>query len=324
MKAAVCTNYGPPEVVEIREVPQPVPKANELLVRVHATTVSSGDARIRGADFPLGMSLLAKSMFGFIKPRQPIFGSGYAGTVEAIGADVTKFSVGDRVFGERGFELATHAEYCCIGEDDSVVTMPANIGFEKAAAVTFGTPTSLMYLRDLGDIQSGQSVLINGASGCLGTAGVQLAKHFGAEVTGVCSTQNVQLVKSLGADQVIDYTQEDFTKNGLRYDFIYSTLGKVNLSQCWSSLKSDGVFLSAVASLPRLLYSKLIAMFSRRQIKDGVANPTKEDFQLFKELCEEGKLTPVIDRTFPLEQIVEAYRLVDSGHKKGSVVIKIA
>ncbi len=318
MKAVVYTKYGPPDVLRLKEVIKPSPKDDEILVKVIATTVTTGDVRLRKAD-----PFAVRTINGILRPRKNILGIEFAGRVESAGKDVKLFRSGDEVFGSTGVGLGAYAEYKCIPEKEAVALKPANISFEEAAAVSFGGITSLHFLRK-GNIKKGQKVLIYGASGSLGTAAVQLAKYFGAEVTGVCSTANIELVKSLGAEKVIDYTREDFSKDGVIYDVIYDTVGKSPFSKCIKSLKDRGYYLRAVhispSSLARGLWTKIT---SRKKVIGGISDDTKENVIFLKELIEAGKYKPVIDRRYPLEQIADAHRYVENGHKKGNVVITL-
>jgi NADPH:quinone reductase-like Zn-dependent oxidoreductase len=319
MKAIVCTEYGSPEVMQLKEVEKPTPKDNEILIKIDATTVTSGDVRIRKADpFPI------QFFYGFRRPKNnTILGSELAGEIEAVGKNVKQFKVGDPVFASTGTSLGTNAEYICLSEEGAVAIKPLNMTYEEAAAVPFGT-TSLIFLKDKGSIQPGQSVLIYGASGALGTAAVQLAKSFGTEVTGVCSTVNVDLVKSLGADKVIDYTKEDFTRNGKTYDIVFDTVGKSPFSGCLESLKPNGIYLRAVhMDLSSILQGLWASMTSSKKVMGGVAVGSKKDLIFLKELIEAGKIKSVIDRRYRLEQVAEAHRYVEQGHKKGSVVITV-
>jgi 2-desacetyl-2-hydroxyethyl bacteriochlorophyllide A dehydrogenase len=313
MKAVVCTKYGPPEVLQIQEVEKPTPKDNQLLIRVFATTVTSGDVRLRKAD-----PWLVRLFAGLLRPRKPILGSEVAGEVEAVGKDARQFKVGDLVFGA---SVSAYAEYTCVRDGGPRGVKPANMTFEEAAAIPFGALSALHFLRK-GNIRRGQSVLIYGASGGVGTAAVQLAKHFGAKVTGVCSTANLELVGSLGSDQVIDYTKDDFVQLAA-YDIIFDTVGKAGFSRSMKSLKKNGVFLSALALAP--VFRKLwAAVDGGKRVVGGVAKPKREDLVFLKELIEAGELRSIIDRRYPLEQIAEAHRYVEGGHKKGNVVISVA
>lgn len=324
MKAAVYERYGPPGVVKIKEVPKPIIKDNEVLIRIRATTVSSGDWRVRSLDVPFGFGLLARLMLGFFGPRQPILGSELAGDIAAVGKDVTKFKIGDAVFAQPGISLGCHAEYRAIPEDGAVALKPANLSYEQAAALSFGGTTALDFLKTKGNIQRGEKVLIIGASGTVGSAAVQLAKHFGAEVTGVCSTANLGLVASIGADKVIDYTKEDFTKNGETYDIILVAAGTAPFSRCKGSLNGNGRLLMVLSGLPDMVQIPWAALTSSKKVFAGPAAERAQDLLVIKELAEAGAFKPVIDRHYRLERIAEAHAYVDSGHKKGSVVITVA
>ncbi len=320
MKAIVCTEYGSPEVMQLQEVEKPTPKANEILIKIYATTVTSADLRIRKADpFPV------RFFYGFPRPKNnTILGSELAGTIEAVGKNVKQFKVGDPVFAGAGIGLGANAEYICLPETGAVAIKPNNMTYEEAAAIPFGATTSLFFLRDKGKIQRGQEILIYGASGALGMAAVQLAKFFGAQVTGVCRTAKLDLVKSLGADSVIDYMQEDFTQNGKTYDIIFDTSGKSPFAGCLKSLKPDGRYLRAVhINLLPILRGLWTSMTSRKQVMGGVAIERQEDLLFLKELIEAGKIRSVIDRYYPLEQTAEAHRYVEQGGKKGNVVITV-
>jgi NADPH:quinone reductase-like Zn-dependent oxidoreductase len=320
MKAIVCTEYGSPDVMRLKEVEKPTPKENEVLIKIHATTVTSADIRIRKADpFPI------RFFYGFKRPKNnTILGTELAGEIEAIGKNVTQFKVGDSVFAGTGASFGANAEYICLPEEGAIAIKPNNITYEEAAAIPFGATTSLIFLRDKGKIQSGQEVLIYGASGAVGTSAVQLAKSFGAQVTGVCSTANLELVKSLGADKVIDYTREDFSKSGETYDIVFDTVGKSPFSGCLSSLKNDGLYLRAVhINLFPVLRGLWTSMTSSKKVMGGVAIERKEDLISLKALIESGRMKSVIDMRYPLEQTAEAHRYVERGHKKGSVVITV-
>ncbi len=317
MKAIVYTKFGPPEVLHLQEVEKPTPKANEVLIKIVATTVVKEDPDMRASP----------GFNGFLKPKNPILGQELAGEVEAIGKDVTRFKPGDQVFGIDMF--GAYADYKCMPENGALAIKPANMSFEEAASVPNGALTALPFLRDKGNIQSGQTVLVYGASGSVGSAAVQLAKYYGAEVTGVCSTTNLEWVKSLGADQVIDYTREDFTKNSKTYDIIFDTIGKRSFSECKGSLTEEGIYLATVPTPAMMLQALWTAKSGSKKVRFAATGlrPASEkikDLVFLAELIEAGKIKPVIDRCYPLEQIVEAHRYVKKGHKKGNVVITVA
>jgi NADPH:quinone reductase-like Zn-dependent oxidoreductase len=323
MKAIVATAYGAPEVLQLQEVAKPTPKDNEILVKVHATTVNAGDSRMRSFTVPPLLWLPARLALGFSKPKHPIYGMELAGEVEAVGNAVQRFKPGDQVFAST-FEgqFGAHAEYKCLPEDGVVVHKPQNLTYAEAATLSISAQTALFFLK-AANIQPGQRVLIYGASGSVGTFAVQLAKYFGAVVTGVCSTRNVALVRSLGADTVIDYTREDFTQNGTTYDVIFDTVGKTTFAQCQGALKPKGYYLHTalgLAALQGLWYG----MTTGKHVIGGTAVPRTEALTFLKDLSEMGHLKPVIDRCYPLERMVEAHRYVDQGHKSGNVVITVA
>lgn len=322
MKAVVYERYGPPDVLHLKDVEKPIPKDNEVLIRIHASTVTSGDSRMRSLNVPVGFGLIVRLVAGVAKPRQPILGSELAGKIELVGKNVSRFKVGDQVFAFGGFSMGCHAEYKCMPENGAVALKPTNLTYEEAAAISFGGTTALDFLRR-GKLQSGESVLVNGASGAVGSAAVQLAKNFGADVTGVCSTANVEWVRSLGANQVIDYTKEDFTQNGETYDLIVDTVGMAPFSRSKGSLKEGGRLLLVLAGLPDMLPILWVSMTSSKKIIAGPAAERVEDLHFLAKLAEAGKFKPVIDRRYPFEQIAEAHRYVDTGRKKGNVIITL-
>ena len=326
MKAVLHTHYGSPDLLELREVDKPVPKANEVLIAIDATTVSTGDCNVRNFTFVTkSMRPIAKLMFGIGKPwKERILGTELAGEVEGAGQDVTRFKTGNRVVASTGMAGGGHAQYACLPETGAVVLKPDSLSWEEAVAIPFGANTALYFLRDLGKIRAGQELLIIGASGAIGSAGVQLAKHFGATVAGVCSGANVELVKSLGADTVIDYTRDDFTKNGKTYDLIFDVVGATTFGRCQNSLKPNGIFLQNIMELTDVVRVLWTSIASRKKIKGGVAINNLKRMSFIAELVAAGKLRPVIDRTYPLERIAEAFKHVEQGHKKGNVVITVA
>jgi NADPH:quinone reductase-like Zn-dependent oxidoreductase len=324
MKAIVYTQYGPADVLHLQEVEKPSPKDNEVLIKVHATSVSAADCNARGFVFvPPGFGFLARLMFGFRKPRQPILGTELSGEIVEVGRDVRLFKVGDQVFGVSQ-AYGAYAEYICLAEDARLAVKPANLSWEEAASIPFGATTALYFLRDMAKLQPGQKVLIIGASGCTGVYAVPLAKYYGAEVTGVCSRRNLEMVRSLGADQVIDYTKEDFTQNGQTYDVILDMVpGRSSFGRYKGSLKPDGLYLAGAGGLESFAQMAWTALTGGKKVIAGMAPDRREDLVFLKELLEAGKLKPVIDRRYPLEQTAEAHRYVDTGRKRGSVVISI-
>jgi NADPH:quinone reductase-like Zn-dependent oxidoreductase len=330
MKAVVYERYGPPEVLQLKEVEKPVPKDNEVLIRVYATTVPAEALLLRSFPFSPLLWFLTRIAIGLRKPRKTILGSELAGEIESVGKDVKRFKEGDQVFGSDLSGLGAYAEYKCMPEEGVLALKPANITYEEAAPVC-GALAAWNLLKNKANIRSGQKVLINGVSGSVGTAAVQIAKYFGAEVTGVCSTTNLELVKSLGADKVIDYTKEDFTQNGETYDVIYDTYDTViknSFSRCKDSLTQRGVYLSAVPTLTILFQMLWTSKIGSKKVKFSATGlrPVAERLTFLKELIElieAGKIKPVIDRRYPLEQIAEAHRYVEKGHKKGNVVITV-
>lgn len=316
MKAIVYEKFGLPEVLQLKEVAKPIPKDHEVLIRIYAGTVTIEEPGWRASP----------GFNGLLKPRNPILGEEFAGEIEAVGKAVKRFKAGDQVFGIDTF--GAHAEYKCIAEDKALVTKPSNMTYDEAAAIPNGALTALPFLRDKGKIRSGQTVLIYGASGSVGTAAVQLARTFGAEVTGVCSTTNVAMVKSLGAEKVIDYAETDFTQNGETYDIIFDTVGKVKFSRCKDSLKPNGIYLTTAPSLEILLHAFWPAKGGGKKAKFTAAGLRSasakiEDLLFLKKLIEAGEIKSVIDRCYPLEEMAEAHRYVAKGHKKGNVVIAV-
>jgi len=325
MKAIVYTKYGSPDVLHFKEVEKPAPSDDEVLVRVHAATVTAGDVNVRGFTFvPPGFGPLPRLMFGLRKPKRTILGTELAGEIETVGKDVKLFKKGDQVFGIGSEIFGAYAEYACRPEKGALALKPANLTYDEAAAVPFGAGTALYFLRDMAKLQRGQKILVNGASGGVGVYAVQLAKYYGAEVTGVCSTTNVELVKSLGADKVIDYTKEDFAKSGETYDIILDTVvGKTSFSRCKGSLKQNGLYLAVAGGLQEAAQMLWTSITGGKKVIFGSPVERKEELIFIKELVEAGKIRPVIDRRYPLEQTAEAHRYVDKGHKKGSVVITV-
>ena len=322
MKAIITTAYGSPEIFKVDNVAKPTAKPNEILVRIHASSVTKADTMMR-----TGKPYIGRLMLGLTRPKNPIWGTGFAGVVEAVGAEVTQFTAGDKVFGENIETFGAYAEYITVPADGIVAHLPDNLSYEEAAGMGDGGVTSMNFLLNLGNIQPGQKVLINGASGALGTAAVQIAKHFGAEVTGVCSTKNVSLVNELGADYVIDYTQHDFTENENSYDLIYDTVGVRSFADCCKALKENGVYASPVLGMPLLGQMMLSSFIGTKRAKFSAtgALPQKETkrlFQLLIDIIETGNLKGIVDRSYTLEEIIEAHQYVDKGHKTGNVVLK--
>ena len=323
MKAMIWTKYGSPDGLQIGEVEKPTPKDNEVLIRVHAATVTAGDCEMRSLKFPLFLSLPMRMYVGLGRPtRIKIMGQELAGEIETVGKDVKRFRKGDQVFAAAGFGFGAYAEYKCLPEDGVLAIKPANMTYEEAAAVPVGGLEALHFLRKA-NILSGQKVLINGAGGSIGTFAVQLAKYFGAEVTGVDSTGKLDMLRSIGTDHVIDYTQDDFTKSGETYDVILDVMGKSSFSRSIRSLKPNGRYLLLNAGLSQRVRGRWTSMTSSKNVIIGAANQKTEDLLFLKELIEAGKIKPVIDRCFPLELTAEAHRYVETGQKKGNVVITV-
>lgn len=302
MKAMVCTKYGKPDVLQLQEVEKPIPKENEILIKIYATTVTSGDCRVRSFNSPLLLWLPMRIVLGLRKPRKSILGVELAGEVEDVGKNVTRFKKGDQLFAMTGMKFGGYAEYICLPEKGTIAVKPENVTYEEAASISFGGTTALHFFRK-GTIQTGQKVLIYGASGAVGTAAVQLASYYGAEVTGVCSAKNSELVKSLGADRVIDYQNENFTEKQEKYDLIFDAVGKITKNQCKAALALNGRFVSVEGQ--------------------GIAKVQTKDLLLLKKLIEEGQIKSVIDRCYSLGQVPEAHEYVETGHKIGSVVVTL-
>jgi NADPH:quinone reductase-like Zn-dependent oxidoreductase len=320
MKAAVCERYGPPEVVVIKEVPTPVVGERDVLVRVKATAVNIGDARVRALRVPRGLSIPTRLAMGILRPRNPVFGLEVAGVVEQVGAAVRSFKPGERVVASRGFKFGGHAEFMTVPESGAIAAIPAGVSDADAVALLFGGVTALVFF-DKAKLQAGENILINGASGAVGVMAVQIAKQRGAEVTGVCSAANADLVRSLGADHVIDYASRDFTRDAVRYGLVMDNVGNAPYARIRQLLKPGGRFLMVIGDLPQMLAA------ARRK---DVVSAGREDaafsaprYRLLMEMAAAGQIHAVIDRSFPLEEIVEGYRLVDTGHKRGSVVITV-
>ncbi len=318
MKAIKFTSYGAPEVLQLKEVDKPTPKEDEILIRIIATAVNSGDIRLRKAD-PWAVRLF----LGLTKPKINILGGVFSGEIEAIGKNVTKFKVGDEVFGATGMSFGAYADYKCLPENGILAIKPVNITHQQAATIPFGATTALYFLKKAG-IKYGQKVLIYGASGAVGSAAVQLAKFWGAEVTGVCSTSNIGLVRSLGADCVIDYTKKDFTTNGETYDVIFESVNKLSFSASIKSLKKNGRLILGASGLPQQLHGVWTTRTSNQKIISGMIKQKAEDIIFLKELIERGFYKAVVDRTYPLEEMVEAHRYVEQGHKRGNVAITLS
>ena len=325
MRAVVYDRYGPPEVLRLEDVPRPVPKEDEVLIKIHATTVTRSDCGIRGANASSGLvvSFLSRLYSGLRRPKRRILGSELAGEVAAVGAAVSEFAVGDRVFGTSAGRFGAHAEFICMRESAALAHKPAAMTFEEAAAVCDGAMLALGCLRQA-DLRKGRRILVYGASGSIGTAGVQLAKYFGADVTAVCGTTNAELVRSLGADWVIDYTQEDFTKSGETYDAIFDAVGKLSFGRCRNSLKPGGIYLPT-DGLWNLILVPLTSRFGDKRVRFAIPPRfTKKDVLFLKELIEAGKYRAVVDRSYPLEDVVEATRYVETERKTGNVILTVS
>lgn len=327
MKAIVWTKYGAPEVLQLKELDKPVPKADEVLIKIHATTVTAGDCEMRNLRFPIFLSLPMRFWIGFWKPREnTIPGTEFAGMIEAVGAEVKHFKKGDDVFGAAGMSFGTNAEYICLSEEPNdmggaIAIKPSNMNYEEAATIPFGGRDALHFLR-LGNIQPGDKILINGAGGSIGTFGVQLAKLNGAEVTAVDSAEKLDMLRQLGADHVIDYTQEDFAEKGEIYDVIFDVVGTIAFSRGNKALKKDGIYLLA-NPMSQILGGLWTNMSSNRKVIMQTASGTHQDLIYLRDLIEAGKIMTVIDQRYPLDQIVEAHKYVEAGAKKGNLVITV-
>ena len=323
MKAIIHTRFGPPDVMHLAEVEKPLPKDNQVCVKAFASTVNSGDVKMRSfKNIPWTMALLARPMFGFRTPRQPILGLDFAGEVDCVGSNVTQFKAGDKVFGMTDMNMGANAEYVCVSGTGTIAHLPEGHSYQEMAATTFGALTALHFLK-AGKIAKGDNVLINGASGAVGVAAIQIAKHFGATVTGICSTKNMELVQSLGADHVIDYTKQDIMQCNQPYDLIFDTMGKFTFGKAKRILKPNGRYLQAVFAIRHLFQMLLVNVLSQRKMICTVAGDSLEDLRTLKSLIENKQYKAVIDRTYPLEETAKAHAYVDQGHKVGSVVIVI-
>lgn len=320
MKAVAWTRYGTPaDALQIVDASKPIPGPDEVLIKVHSSTVTAGDARLRGFRIPVGFWLPTRLVFGLFRPRKKVPGMDFSGEVEALGKEVKSFSIGDTVFGTAGMNLGAHAESLCLPEKAVFIEKPEEIAHDDAAAAIFGGQTAIHFLKDKARLGPGHKILVNGASGAVGTASIQLAKYLGADVTAVCSTGNIELVKSLGADKTIDYTRENVEASEDTYDFVLDTVGNMPLSRCSGLLKEKGQLISIASGL----FANLSAIWNKKLIS-GVAGESKAHLELLKNLIVGGDLKPVIDRIYPLEKIVEAHEYVDRGHKKGNVVVSVA
>ncbi|KAA2217223.1 NAD(P)-dependent alcohol dehydrogenase [Maribacter flavus] len=325
MKAIVFKRYGEPEVLQIEEIKKPVPKNNEVLIRIFATSVTAEDPKMRGFNHPPLLKLPVGLMFGFKKPKNPVLGIEFSGTIEAIGKEVKKYKIGDEVFGYTGLSFGAYAEYKCMPENGLIHYIPENLSFEESACMVNGPLSALAYMKKKGNIKQGDKILIYGASGSVGTAAVQLAKYFGAHVTGVCSTKNIELVSSIGADIVIDYTCQDFTQTEEKYDLLFDTVGKTSMKECLKLLRPKGRYLLTEFGFSHILASIFTSLFKSKKVIVASSNFywKIEDLELFREIAEKGYFKPVIDKTFPLERIIEAHKYVELGHKAGNVAISI-
>lgn len=331
MKAIIATKYGAPDVLQLKEVAKPTPKDNEVLVKIHAVSINFGDLLVRNFNkvtprnfsMPGILWIPTRLALGIRKPRQPIFGSEFSGVIESVGKDVTRFNAGDQVFGYRSMNMGANAEYLAVGENSLIAPKPDNMSYEEVATIPYGALTALNLLRKM-DIKAGQKVLINGASGGIGSFAVQLAKSYGADVTGVCGSQRVDMVKALGADKVIDYTKEDFTQNGETYDLIFDVIRKSSFARVKNSLTQNGRYLLASFKMKQLFQMLWTSRFSKKKVVCAISGENLQDLLHIKDLIEDGTIKTVIDRCYPLEQTADAHRYIESGDKKGHVVVTVA
>lgn len=321
MKAAICTRYGGPGVIELREIARPVPKENEVLVKVEAACVNSGDSRIRGLSVPAGMKTIVRLAFGIFRPRKPVLGTDFAGTVESSGSDVSRFKPGDPVYGSLGTGTGAHAEFVLVAETSAIAPKPERLSMQESVSLVFGGQTALHFLKNKAELQPGEHVLVNGATGAVGVAAIQVARSVGATVTAVCSTDNADLAKSLGADHVIDYRQTDFAESASRYDVIMDNVGNASWSRSKKALTPQGRLVLVVANLQQMLGAVLRPKRSGRRIIVGVAEDGVGPLRELALMAEREQLRPVIDQVLPFEEIVRAHEIVDSGRKRGSVVL---
>jgi NADPH:quinone reductase-like Zn-dependent oxidoreductase len=319
MKAILCTKYGSPDVLQLKEVAKPVPKDNEVLIRIYATTVNRTDCAILRAE-----PFFSRFVTGIFKPKEPILGTEFAGIIEAVGKTVASYEVGDKVFGFNESGFGSHAEYMTISEDEALATMPRNITYEQAAASTEGAHYAHNFIKKV-DLRSGQEVLVNGATGAIGSAAVQLLRYFGVNVTAVCNGKDIELVRSLGADRVLDYTKEDFTKDGQKYDFVFDTVGKSSFAKCRPLLEPNGVYISSELGFmaQNVLFALTTPIIGNKKVIFPLPTDCRGSVLFVKKLIEEGNFRTVIDRKYPLEQVVEAYKYVEKGQKVGNVVITV-
>ncbi|MEX0968327.1 MAG: NAD(P)-dependent alcohol dehydrogenase [Bacteroidia bacterium] len=325
MRAVVFKRFGNPDVLQLAEIEKPVPKSNEVLVKIHATSVTAEDPKMRSFNHPPLLKLPVGLMFGFRKPKIPVLGMEFSGTVETAGNKVKMYKPGDQVFGYTGLSFGAYAEYKCLPENGMLYFKPENLSFEESATIVNGPLSALVYLKKKGRIKKGDRVLIYGASGSVGTAAVQLAKYFGATVIGVCSTKNIEIVKSIGADHVIDYTKEDFIESNERFDIIFDTIGKTSMKSCMKLLTPKGKYLLTEFGISHILAAIYSSLFNRKKVIVAASNIywKQEDLSFLKEIVEEGHFKPVVDQTFQLEEIGKAHKYVEAGHKVGNVVVSV-